>query len=159
MKTRVRLKCFVSYCSMLCDSSCSQWVEQSAREVLIQHGSEDRATSTIEDLLFSSKSIIVVEKQLRQFNDLFKMLLDAHQEYYQLLGNDERGKDDDWSDDVDTQVRSFERKVHCWLRETAQRAKSSKCSSRSNTSVCDKGSMNSKKSKDPHESRASRETR
>ena len=104
MKTRVRLKCFVSYCSMLCDSSCSQWVEQSAREVLIQHGSEDRATSTIEDLLFSSKSIIVVEKQLKQFNDLFEMLLDAHQEYYQLLGNDERGKDDDWFDDVDTQV-------------------------------------------------------
>ena len=26
------------------DSSCSQWVEQSAREVVVPHGSEGRAT-------------------------------------------------------------------------------------------------------------------
>ena len=141
------------------DSSCSQWVEQSAKEVVVPHGSEGRATrsrnltekglsykketlrerrrkinsrlirkySTIEDLLFSSKSIIAVEEEMKQFNGLFKMLLDAHQEYNQLLGDDERGRDDDWFDDVDTQVCSFKRKVHCWLREAVQRAKSSKC--------------------------------
>ena len=89
------------------DSSCSQWVEQSAREVVVPHGSEGRATrsrnltekglsykketlrarrrkinsrlirkySTIEDLLFSSKNIIAVEEEMKQFNDLFKMLL------------------------------------------------------------------------------------
>ena len=99
---------------------------------------------------------------MKQFNDLFKMLLDAHQELNQLLEDDERGRDDDWFDDVDTQVCSLKRKVHCWLREAAQRVKSSKCSSRSSRSVSDKGSMNSKKSKDSHESsgsRASRETR
>ena len=99
---------------------------------------------------------------MKQFSDLFKMLLGAHQEFNQLLGDDERGRDDDWFDDVDTQVCSFKRKVHCWLREAAQRVKSSKCSSRSSRSVSDKGSMNSKKSKDSHESqssRASRETR
>ena len=70
---------------------------------------------------------------------------DAHQDYNQLLGDDERGRDDDWFDDVDTQVCSFKRKVRCWIREAAQRAKSSKCSSRSSRS--DRGSMNSKKSK------------
>ena len=32
------------------------------------------------------------------------MLLDAHEEYNQLLGDDERGRDDDWFADVDTQV-------------------------------------------------------
>ena len=89
------------------DSSCSQWVEQSAREVFIPHGSDGRATisrnltekglaymketlrekrrkidsrlirkySTIEDLLFSRKNIIAVEEEMKQFNDLFKMLL------------------------------------------------------------------------------------
>ena len=77
--------------------------------------------------MFSSKKIIAVEEEMKQFNDLFKMLLDAHQEYNQLLGDDERGRGDDWFDDVDTQVCSFKRKVHCWLREAAQRAKSSKC--------------------------------
>ena len=71
-----------------------------------------RKYSTIEDLLFSSKHIIVVEEEMKQFNDLFKILLDAHQEYNQLLGDDERGRDDDWFDDVDTQVCSFKRKVH-----------------------------------------------
>ena len=78
-----------------------------------------------------------------QFSDLFKMLLDAHQEYNQLLGNDERSRDDDLFD-VDTQVCSFKRKVHCWLREAAQGVKSSKCSCRSSRSVSEKGSMDSK---------------
>ena len=96
---------------------------------------------------------------MKQFNDLLKMVLDAHQEYYQLLGDDERGRDDDWFDNVDTQVCSFKRKVHCWLREAAQRAKSSKCSSRNSMSVSDKGSMNSKKSKSSHDSRSSRSSR
>ena len=118
-----------------------------------------RKYSTIEDLLFSSRNIIVVEEEMKQFNDLFKMLLDAHQECNQLLGDDERGRDDDWFDDVDTQVCSFKRKVHCWLREAAQRVKSSKCSSRSSRSVSDNGSMDSKKSKDLHESRNSRASR
>ena len=121
------------------DSSCSQWVEQSAREDVIRHVSRSRATrsrnltekglaykketlrerrrkingrlirkySTIEDLLFSSKNVIAVEEEMKQFNDLFKMLLDAHQEYNQLLGDDERGRDDDWFDDVDTRVCPF----------------------------------------------------
>ena len=124
------------------DSSCSQWVEQSAREDIIRRGNRGRATryrnltekglpykketlrerrrkingrlirkySTIEDLLFSSENIIAVEEEMKQFNDLFKMLLDAHQEYNQLLGDDERDRDDDWFDDADTQVCSFKMK-------------------------------------------------
>ena len=44
---------------------------------------------------------------------------------------------------------------HCWLRRAAQRAKSSKCSGVYLT----KGSMNSKKSKDSHESGISRTSR
>ena len=82
------------------------------------------------------------------------MLLDVHQEYNQLLGDDERGRDD-WFDNVDTQVCSFKRNVHCWLRQAAQRAKPSKLSFRSSKSVSDRGSINSKKSKDSHESRSS----
>ena len=75
------------------------------------------------------------------------------------MGDDERGRDDDWFDYIDNQVCSFKRKMHCWLREAAQRVKSSKRSSRRSRSVADKGSMNSKKSKDSHESRSSRESR
>ena len=96
---------------------------------------------------------------MKIFNDLLKMLLDTHQEYNRLLGEDERGRDDDWFDHVGTQVCSFKRKVHCSLREAAERVKSSKCLSRSSTGVSDKGSGNSKKSKDSHESRSSRASR
>ena len=39
---------------------------------------------------------------MKQFNDLFKILLDVHQENNQLLGNDERCRDDNWFDNVDT---------------------------------------------------------
>ena len=72
-----------------------------------------RKYRTIEDLLFSSKNIIAVEEEMKQFNDLFKMLLDAYKEFNQLLGDDQRGRDDNWFDDVDTKVCSFKRKVHC----------------------------------------------
>ena len=113
-----------------------------------------RKYSTTEDLLFSTKNIIAVEEEMKELNDLFKMLLDVHQEYNQLLGDDERGRDD-WFDNVDTQVCSFKRNVHCWLRQAAQRAKSSKLSFRSSKSVSERGSINSKKSKDSHESRSS----
>ena len=44
------------------------------------------------------------------------MLTDVHQDYNQLLDHDEREKDDDWFDEIDTQACSFKRRVHCWLR-------------------------------------------
>ena len=100
------------------DSSCSQWVEQSAWEDVMRQGNIGRATRSrnltekglaykketlterrrkingrlirkyraIEDLLFSSKNIIAVEEEMKQFIDLFKMLLDVHQEFNQFVG-------------------------------------------------------------------------
>ena len=94
---------------------------------------------------------------MKQFNDLFKILLDVPQEYNTLLGDYERCKMMMWT--LKEQVCSFKRKVHCWPREAAQRAKSSKCLSRSSWSISDKGSMNSKRSKDTHESKSSRESK
>ena len=38
-----------------------------------------RKYSTIEDLLFSSQNAVSIEEELRQFNDLFKMLLSVHE--------------------------------------------------------------------------------
>ena len=100
------------------DSSCSQWVEQSAWEDVMRQGNIGRATRSrnltekglaykretlterrrkingrlirkyraFEDLLFSSKNIIAVEEEMKQFIDLFKMLLDVHQEFNQFVG-------------------------------------------------------------------------
>ena len=82
-----------------------------------------RRYGTIEDLLCSSANKVAVEEEMNQFNDLLKMLIDVHQDYNQLLDGDEREKDDDWFDEIVTQACSFKRKVHCWLREIAQKTK------------------------------------
>lgn len=49
--------------------------------------------------------------------------------------------------------------IHCWVKEAAQKTKSSKCLSRSNRIVSDKANMDSQKSKDLHSSRKSRASR
>ena len=51
--------------------------------------------ATIEDLLFSTKNIVAAEKETGQFNDLFKMLLNAHGDHNALLGDKARDKDDE----------------------------------------------------------------
>ena len=58
-----------------------------------------RKSSIIENLLLSNKNRIAVE--LAQFNNLFKMLLNIHKEYSQVLDDDERAGQDDWFDDLD----------------------------------------------------------
>ena len=83
-----------------------------------------RKCSIIEDLLFSNKNRIAVEEELAQFNDLFKMLLNIHEEYSQMLGDEERADEDDWSDDYDNKVCASRRKINNWLRraETERRS-------------------------------------
>ena len=70
----------------------------------------------IEDLLFSNKNRIAVEEELAQFNDLFKIILNIHEEYSQVLDDDKIADEDDWFDGLDNKVCTFKRKIHNWLR-------------------------------------------
>ena len=94
-----------------------------------------RQYGTTEDLLCSSTNKVAVEGQMNLFNDLLKMLIDVNQDHSQLLDDDENEKDGDWFDEIDTQGCSFKRKVHSWLKETAQKNNSAKSSSRSSESL------------------------
>ena len=38
-----------------------------------------------------------------------------------LFEDDRRDRDDDWFDDIDIEIFSFKRKVHCWLRKAARK--------------------------------------
>ena len=105
-----------------------------------------RKCSIIEDLLLSNKNRITVEEELADFNDLFKMLLKIHEEYSQVLVDDERAGEDDWFDDLDKKVCAFKRKILNWLRSTETERRSSKGSSRSCESGRSKSSGSSKKS-------------
>ena len=118
-----------------------------------------RKYGTIEDLHCSSINKVAVEEEMSQFNDLLKMLIDVHHDYNQLLDDDEREKDDDCFDEIDTLACSFKRKVHCWLRETVQKTNSAKSSARSGESISDKGIGNFRLSKSSHRSRLSKDTK
>ena len=52
----------------------------------------------MEDLLLSNKNRIAVDEELAQLSNLFKMLLNIHEEYSQVLDDDERAGEDDWFD-------------------------------------------------------------
>ena len=139
-------------------STCSRWIEQNAVTYetdgtrsrrprnLTEKGAADklqtlkerrrkingrliRKYSTIEDLLFSSRNAVIVEEELGQFNDLFKMLLSIHEECNGLLHEEERQQDDEWFDEVDAQAFSFKRKIYAWLREVSEKKQSSRSSS------------------------------
>ena len=105
-----------------------------------------RKCSVIKDLLFSNKNRIAEEENLAQFNDLFKMSLSIHEEYSQVLDDNERAGQHDWFDDLDDKVCTFKRKIHNWLRSAETERMSSQGSSRSSESRRSKSSGSSRKS-------------
>ena len=76
----------------------------------------------------------------------FKILLNIHEEYSQVLDDDERAGEDDWFDDLDNRVYTFKRKIHNWLRNAETERRSSKGSSRRIESGQSKSSGRSRKS-------------
>ena len=67
-------------------------------------------------------------------NDMFKILVDIHEEFEQI---DKEYTDDIWFDDTDQKVFPFRHKVHNWLKEEEKEHKrdhSSRSSTRSSSS-------------------------
>ena len=112
--------------------------------------------STIEDLLFSSRNAVIVEEELGQFDELFKMLLSVHKECNGLHQDEERQQEDEWFDEIDAQAFSFERKIHVWLREVSEKKQSSRSSSKGSRSSSGK-SGRSKSSKSSRKTKSSKE--
>ena len=108
-----------------------------------------RKYPTIEDLLFSTRNVVAVQEEMGQFNDLFKTLMSAYEEYNALLEDKARVKEGEWFDEIDNQVFFFKRKIICWLQnaEEENKSKSLSRSSRSSASKISKGSKTSKESR------------
>ena len=113
-----------------------------------------RKYSTNEDLLFACRNAVIVEEELCQFNDLFKMLLSVQEECSGLLHEEKRQQDNEWFDEIDAQAFSFKRKIHAWLREVSE-----KQSSRSSSKEGRGNSGKSERSKSLKGSISSRETK
>ena len=73
-----------------------------------------RKSSEIDDLMYSYQNRITVKEELAQLNDMFKMLVDIHEEFKQI---DKEYTNDIWFDDIDQKVFSLKHNEHNWLKE------------------------------------------
>ena len=68
-----------------------------------------RKSSVVDDLMYSFQNGIIVKEELQQLNDMFKMLVEIHEE---LENIDEQYTDELWFEDIDQKLFSFMCKVH-----------------------------------------------
>ena len=70
--------------------------------------------------MYSSQNGIAIKEELQQLNDMFKMLVEIHEE---LENIDDQYTDKLWFEDIDLKLFSFKHKVHNWLREVEKQDK------------------------------------
>ena len=74
-----------------------------------------RKSSIIDDLLYSKQNLAVVKENLGQFDDVFKLLTEVHQQHCKLLSEEEQHVDNQWFEDADEMVFSFKQYVYNWV--------------------------------------------
>ena len=71
--------------------------------------------------MFSFQNGIAVTEELQQLNDMFKMLVEFHEE---LENNDEQYTEKLWFEDINHKVFSFKRNISNYLKEVERQNKS-----------------------------------
>ena len=102
-----------------------------------------RKSSQNDDLMYSHQNSITVKEELTQLSDMFRMLVEIHEEQEEI---DEEYDDEIWFDDLDQKIFSFKHKVHNWLKKGEKIRKSdqvSRCSSKSSSKCSSKSSAKS----------------
>ena len=101
----------------------------------------EQKSKEIDDLLYSTKNQITVEKSLVQFNNIFK-ILDSAQNHYLQLRDKEDGADT-WFEDIANWVFQFKHKIYSWLTEAEREsAMSARRSNQSGKSISSRSSKN-----------------
>ena len=96
--------------------------------------------------MYSHRNSITVKEELAQLIDMFRMLVEIHEEQEEI---DKEYDDEIWFDDLDQKILSFKHKVHNWLKEGEKLRKSnqvSRCSSKSSSRYSSKSSAKSNSS-------------
>ena len=70
-----------------------------------------RKSSIIDNLLYSKQTLTVLKEKLGQFNGVFKLLTEVHQQHSKLLSEVEQKADNLWFEYVDEMVFSFKHGV------------------------------------------------
>ena len=71
--------------------------------------------------MFSFQNGIAVTEELQQLNDMFKMLVEFHED---LENNNEQYTDELWFEDINHKVFSFKRNISNSLKEVERQNKS-----------------------------------
>ena len=72
----------------------------------------------IDALLYSFQNINTLREELRLFDDQFRMILEFHEEYHQLIEDKVKQEEDEvWFDKLDENVCTVKHKVHNWLKQ------------------------------------------
>ena len=93
----------------------------------------NKKSSEIDDVVYSYQNSITVKEEWAQLNDMFRMLVEIHEEQEEI---DEEYDDEMWFDDMDQKILSFKHKMHNWLKEGEKPRKpdqGSRCSSKSSS--------------------------
>ena len=69
-----------------------------------------RKCNAVEDLLYSRKSKVAVEKEMLQINEQIKLLISLNHECNELLGKEDQSQGNKVLDMVDKQIFTFRRK-------------------------------------------------
>ena len=98
------------------------------------------------EMLNSHKNYVTVKKEMMQFDDKFKMLVEVHEEMLELQGCFNEAT---WFGDINEKVCAFRHKVSNWLKEAVEvrSKKSSRSSSASKHSSTLSKCRSSKKEK------------
>ena len=74
--------------------------------------------SAIDALLYSFQNMNMVREEFRLFDDQFRMILEVHEEYHQLIEDKVKQEEDEvWFDKLDENVCTFKHKLHNWLKQ------------------------------------------
>ena len=94
-----------------------------------------KKSSIIDDLLYSKQNLTVVKENLGQFDDVFKLLTEVHQQHCKLLSEEEQHADNQGFEDVNEMVFSFKDCVYNLVRDNEKdKRPSSKSSAKSRSS-------------------------
>ena len=121
------------------------------------HRKMTRKTNTVEDMFYSFKNTEAVREQLRQFDDIFRMMLDLQKSYNSLLPPAEQQRDEEWFDDLDDNVCSFRQSVHNWVKDAEAERQAQLSSKQSVSTIASSRSRSSGRSSSKASSKLSRE--
>ena len=75
-----------------------------------------RKASAIEDLLYSSMNFMTVNEELAQYDDIFNLITESHEEHCKILKPEEQSNKEHNFEDIDQRVFTFKYKVRNWLK-------------------------------------------